>query len=170
MRIFLTGMMGSGKSFWAKKIASSGNMLFIDLDKYIEDKLFMSIGKIFKEKGETYFRIIENKYLNEIITTYENIILATGGGTPCFYDNMNQMKKSGRVIYLKTDIDELVKRIIHSAEMRPLINQSDTRILKTELEDILSSRKSIYEQSDIIIDMNQVDESNFAENFIKNYV
>lgn len=170
MRIFLTGMMGSGKSFWAKRIAGFSSLPFIDLDKYIEDKSFMSVSKIFEEKGENYFRNSETKYLNEIITANEKFILATGGGTPCFHGNMELMKKSGRVIYLKTDTKELAKRVFGSAEIRPLIHQSSIEILQTELESILALRKSIYEQSDIIIEMNRIDETNFAENFIKNYV
>lgn len=170
MRIFLTGMMGCGKSFWGNKIAEIHHLDFIDLDEYIEQKLGCRISEIFKNEGERYFRDKESFYLKEIIMTYPHCIVATGGGTPCFHLNMQLMKESGIVVYLKTDLSMLAHRIFNNTPSRPLAASSTIEELMKVLENIYSERRKIYEQSERIIDMNQIDEAKFAENFIDEYV
>jgi shikimate kinase len=90
MRIFLIGFMGCGKSTIGKKLAKTLSCKFIDLDKYIERKTGESIQQIFKEKGEKYFRVLETESLMEICES-DNLVIATGGGTPCFFDNMQRI-------------------------------------------------------------------------------
>ncbi len=170
MRIFLTGMMGCGKSFWAPRIATAGGLECIDLDHYIEEKMKQSISNLFATKGEAQFRQIEHICLIEVIERYPHCIVATGGGTPCFLNNMELMKASGKVSYLKTPLETLAERVATSTLKRPLLEQATpTDLLKT-LSEIYHSRKKCYEKSDYIIDMNQSDETTFAETFLKNYV
>jgi shikimate kinase len=169
MQIFLTGMMGCGKSFWGKKIAETHQMPFFDLDTSIEQKANKTITEIFAQQGEPYFRALEHRYLKEVIENNPSFILATGGGTPCFYHNMTIMKTAGTVCYLKVDIPILVKRISH-LNKRPLIVGIEINALNDQLLALYLDRKKIYEQSDHMIEMNQIDETTFAENFIKNYV
>lgn len=170
MRIFLTGMMGSGKTFWGKKIADSHQMPFVDLDQYMESQTDLTISEIFKHFGETYFRELEKEFLDAVIHQNEHCIIATGGGTPCFFDNLEKMKIAGRVFYFKTEVPILAQRIFSSKQKRPLLaNLSEIEIAQ-QLNLIVDKRKAIYEQSDIIIEMNQIDETTFAQNFFNLYV
>ena len=91
MRFFFTGFMGSGKSFWAKKMSLNMSIPYIDLDEYIEAKEKMTISDIFNLKGEAYFRQYENLCLKEIVSLHDHFILSCGGGTPCFHDNKKIM-------------------------------------------------------------------------------
>lgn len=170
MRIFLTGMMGCGKSFWAPKIAALGGFDSVDLDEYIEEKMQQSVSDIFKNMGEPFFRKTESECLTEIIQRHIHCIVATGGGTPCFHNNFELMKASGKVVYLRYELHTLVERIAAFKEQRPLLNQlADADVLEV-LTEIYEPRKKYYENSDIIIDMNQCDEANFAKKFIQKYV
>lgn len=136
--IFLIGMPGAGKSYWGKKIATATHKDFFDLDIEIENREQKSIVQIFREHGEKYFRQKES----EILKTFEerkNIVLATGGGTPCFYDNMNWLKKNGMTIWIDEPIDLLRNRLLKEKSIRPLIHHVDeidlTHFLKHTLEE-----------------------------------
>ena len=91
-RIFLTGYMGSGKSTLGLRLAQKAGLSFIDLDHYIETRFRKTINEIFAEKGEKEFRIIERNMLREV-GEFEDVIIATGGGAPCFFDNIDYMNK-----------------------------------------------------------------------------
>ena len=108
MRIFLIGFMGCGKTTLGKKLAKHLNFNFIDLDRFIENKTVKSINVIFDEKGEQYFRDLEKESLNEIYKM-DNLVIATGGGTPCFSDNMQTMLEKGICIYLKMEAEDLAE-------------------------------------------------------------
>ncbi|MCC7029653.1 MAG: shikimate kinase [Chitinophagaceae bacterium] len=164
MRIFLTGMMGCGKTFWGKKIAAIHQCTFVDLDAFIEAHLQMTIAAIFQQKGEDYFRIKERDCLHMVIARYSTCVIATGGGTPCFFDNLKIMKEAGRVVYLKTAVSILAARIRQTQDVRPMLKTADEKELNASVERLLALRKIFYEQSDLIIEMNQMDESKFAEN------
>jgi shikimate kinase len=164
MRIFLTGMMGCGKTFWGKKIADELRWPFIDLDEYIQEKMHLTIAEIFRQESEDFFRLQEKKYLTDLIAAFPEGIIATGGGTPCFFDNLAVMKKAGRVVYLKTEPATLAASLRKAADKRPLLN-APAQDLTLQLEELLLQRKIFYEQSDLIIEMNQTDETNFAEIF-----
>ncbi len=144
MNIVLLGYMGCGKSSIGIDLAAKMNMEYIDLDNYIEKKENKKIPQIFKDKGEIYFRKKETEYLKEIIDSRTNTILSLGGGTPCFSGNMEYIKETELVksIYLKTSLDELVKRLIVEKEKRPLIAHISS---DTELKDFI--RKHVFERS-----------------------
>ena len=150
MKVFLIGFMGSGKTTIGKKLANYLKYEFIDLDKLIESKAGMSIVNYFELHGEGAFRELERDTLQK--TEFpENVIIATGGGAPCFGDNMEWMNKNGLVAYLSLTPKALASRLEHSKTDRPLI-----RHLKgDELIDFISSklhdREVFYNQAKYVV-------------------
>ncbi|MGJ8550525.1 shikimate kinase [Winogradskyella wichelsiae] len=134
MIIVLLGYMGSGKSTLGKELATALKYSFLDLDDYISDKETASVGEIFKTKGEIYFRKKETAYLKDIIGTSENIVLALGGGTPCYSNNMELLINNSKVVsfYLKLSIPLLVDRLFTEKEKRPLISHMASKEDLTE--------------------------------------
>ena len=118
-KIILIGMPGAGKSTFGKKLAKDVGLPFFDLDELIEAGSGQTIPEIF-EKGEDRFRIIEKDVLIEFLNSNDSFVLSAGGGTPCFYDNLNLMLQSSIVVYLKREVDELVQRLSGSESNRPL--------------------------------------------------
>ena len=122
-KFIIVGMPGCGKSTMAKYLCSQTSLTFYDLDREIENKERKKIKEIFSDKGENYFRKVESIVLKKIIKEKENFILATGGGTPCFNDNMKIINKYGISIFLNTSIDILEERI-STNKKRPLFNNN----------------------------------------------
>jgi len=150
MRIFLIGFMGCGKSTLGRALASELNLTFIDLDSFLEEKYFKTIPQIFAEEGEDAFRRKERKVLEEVCG-FDDVILATGGGAPCFFDNMDLMNESGFCIFLDVDINSLVSRLIHAKTERPLIKGKSPEELHTFIEGMLAKRRSFYEKARYIL-------------------
>ena len=119
--IYIIGFMGSGKTTAGKKLASLLGWSFIDLDKRIEEYTGKTIPEIFSQNGEDYFRIIETQLLRNLKSCTKTVI-STGGGTPCYIDNMDFMIETGLTIYLKLTPAELKSRLSQSKGERPLIN------------------------------------------------
>ncbi len=151
MHIYLIGYMGSGKSTLGKKLAKKLDLPFIDMDQRIEKKIDSSISAFFKLQGEEVFRQIEREVLLELIEMNTTCIVSTGGGTPCFYDNMKQMKETGLTMYLKRSYKELAHRIHHSKKSRPLVDHFSSHELEEYIEEHLQERASFYEQCRITI-------------------
>jgi len=145
-KIFLIGMMGSGKSYWTKKIGNWIKSAGYDLDHLIEMNEEKTISEIFSEEGEDYFRKAEAKILRWF-KEKKKYALATGGGTPCFHDNMEWMKKEGVVIWLDEPIEVLVKRLLPEQAHRPLIAQMNEAKLNQFLQDKLVERHAYYQQA-----------------------
>ena len=150
MRIFLTGYMGSGKSTIGRKVAALLGMNFIDLDKYIEERNFKSVPNIFAQEGEEAFREKERQALREV-AQFEDIVVGTGGGAPCFFDNMQQMNDAGITIYLAPDIETLAFRLLKSKTERPLIAGKNKEELIQFIKTAIEKRSPFYEQSKIVI-------------------
>ncbi len=148
MRIFLIGFMASGKSTIGKKLANKLNLPFVDLDNYIEEKFNTTIRFLMYEKGQEEFRVIEKEALSEVIEKYKDAIISTGGGTPCFFDNMERMRKNGSIIYLEMDVPTLVNRLRNAKKDRPLIWGKSKEDLTIYAKELLNKRKSDYEQAD----------------------
>jgi shikimate kinase len=155
MKVFITGMPGCGKSTFGKKVASALGVTFIDLDKEIIRLENRSINEIFELDGESHFRKTESGLLRTI--TYENdsFIMATGGGAPCFFDNIDFMNSNGVTIYIKTAVEDLIERLSQKGlDKRPLLKGLNRDELVKELTEKLDSRKNYYEKSKIILKYN----------------
>ncbi|MEH0156145.1 shikimate kinase [Limibacter armeniacum] len=154
MRVYLIGMPGSGKSTLGKKLAEAMQYAFVDLDTEIESSEGKSIPDIFEHDGEDYFRKIEKYILQK--TTPDNTIIATGGGAPCFYDNMDFINNNGVSIFIDTPVKELASRVMKQIGDRPLLDgienlEDMTRLLAGKRE----KRIGFYEQADIVLEDDQ---------------
>lgn len=148
-RIFIVGYMGSGKTTVGKQLARSLALSFVDLDAYIENKYRKSIPNLFREKGEEGFRRIESQVLIEI-ADFEDVIISTGGGTPCFFDNMEVMNRAGTTIYLEAHPEDLAGHLLASKTVRPLIAGKSRDELIPFITDHLSRRECYYKKAHII--------------------
>lgn len=161
--------MTSGKSTIGKVLAKKLNYTFVDLDAYIEEKEEMTITGIFKTKGEIYFRKLESVYLQDIIRDYENTVLALGGGTPCYSNNMEIIltAKNTFSIYINVPLGELVNRIDKEKQQRPLVShlKSKSEILEF-VGKHLFERSNYYNQADVVIDANNKSTDKIIENII----
>jgi len=148
MKIVLLGYMASGKSSIGKRLSKKLSMSFLDLDDYIIEKEKMSISKIFELKGEVYFRLIENKYLKEILAKDEKFILALGGGTPCYANNMEEINKGDTLsIYLQGSTATMIERLIRKKAKRPLIASLGDDKIPEFVAKHLFERRPFYEQA-----------------------
>ncbi|TDE17434.1 shikimate kinase [Dyadobacter psychrotolerans] len=148
--IILVGMMSSGKSTLGKKLARYLGYRFVDLDKLIEHDQGMDIPSLFSQKGETYFREIESRILKQTIPN-NRLVLASGGGTPCFYDNMDFIKNSGVSVFLDVPASELARRIEnHGKDDRPILSGATS--IEAELTKKIEERRPYYAQADVTIE------------------
>jgi shikimate kinase len=157
MNIFLIGFMGSGKTTLGKKIAARLGYSFIDMDKAIEQEQGKSIPDLFESHGEPEFRKIENEWLKNF--NGDHTVVATGGGAPCFQDNLETMKTKGLTIYLHSSAENLAQRLYQSKSSRPLIEHVKTDL--AQLADFVSfklaERESFYKKSDLVFESFNVD-------------
>jgi shikimate kinase len=152
MKIFFIGFMGTGKTYSGKQLGQKLNIPFFDLDEEIIKHEGKSINEIFGESGEEYFRLLEKDVLH-IITEYnDSFIMACGGGTPCYYNNIDYMNKEGISVWLNTSVDTLYNRLIHEKDKRPLIKDLSETQLRGYIAKKFSDRKIYYEQASIIVD------------------
>jgi shikimate kinase len=151
MRIFLIGFMGSGKSTVGKRIALRLNYSFIDMDRVIENEAGMPINRIFDEKGEDEFRRMEHELVLKI-SKMKKVVVSTGGGVPCFFDNMEIINKNGISIYLKMTPEDLLRRLKGSKYERPLIRDLSTAELADYITEKLREREPYYLRSKHVVD------------------
>lgn len=150
-RIFLIGYMGSGKTTVGKLLAEKLGYSFIDMDSHIEEKQFKSVSQIFSELGEERFRSLEHECLHEV-AEFEDVVISTGGGTPCFFDNMEYMNSRGLTVYLQLSAAQLVERLNRSkVNKRPLLeNLKDNELLEF-IEIGLAKREPFYAKASLIV-------------------
>lgn len=152
MRIFLIGFMGSGKTYWGKRLATQLKLSFYDLDDAISAKENKTVAQIFAESGEETFRIKERETLESLIDENTSMVLSCGGGTPCFFNNIEKMKKYGIVVWLNTHVEVLVDRLLKEKEKRPLIRKIADDDMRSYIVRKLNERRMYYEQADIVVD------------------
>lgn len=152
MRIFLIGFMGSGKTHWGKQLATQLKIPFFDLDQVIEERENKSITQIFVECGEEAFRIREKETLEDLIDKNNSMVLSCGGGTPCFFNNIEEMKKFGVVVWLNTHVEIILQRLMKEKSVRPLIKTIPDEDMRTYIVRKLNERRMYYEQADVTID------------------
>lgn len=150
-RIFLIGYMGAGKTTMGKELSRRMGLSFIDLDHFIEGRYHKSVRQLFEEKGEDAFREIERNALLEV-ADFEDVIISTGGGAPCFHQNMDFMNEKGTTVYLKATVEELAKRVSLSKNTRPILMGLSGTGLELFIADALKKRNYFYEQAEIIFD------------------
>lgn len=141
--IFLIGFMGSGKSTLGRALGDATGLDFIDLDIYIERRFHANIRDIFASKGEQEFRNIEQRMLKEV-SEFEDVIIACGGGTPCFFDNIDIMNQAGVTVFLNASHERLLERLKLGRRRRPLIASKTDQELSDYITESLNSRLPHY--------------------------
>jgi shikimate kinase len=154
--IILVGYMCAGKTTVGKALAKALGRSFYDLDWYIEERFHKRVPQIFAEEGEDRFRELEHRMLHEV-AEFENIILSCGGGTPCFFDNMDYMNSVAHTFYLKASPETLCSHIAISRGERPLLKGKSPEELKTFITEQLAARSCYYEKAQHSIDINVLD-------------
>ncbi|MCK9206455.1 MAG: shikimate kinase [Salinivirgaceae bacterium] len=142
-RIFLIGFMGCGKTTAGKRLAQLINYQFVDLDELIVQKKGMSVAALFENEGEENFRLLEKQVLAEVFEMRQ-VVVATGGGAPCFFDNMEQMNKHGISVYIKLTPKALLSRLRNAKEQRPLLKYKNEEELLEFITQMLQKRESFY--------------------------
>ena len=155
MKIILLGYMGSGKSTIGKALANELNLSFVDLDHEIEKQMGMTISDFFETSGELKFRRLENEVLNNVLAENDQMILSTGGGTPCYGNNLQLMKSApnAKVFYLKASIKTLTERLLSEKDTRPLIQSIGDDNLPEFIGKHLFERSNFYLQADYVVDI-----------------
>ncbi|MBK7375035.1 MAG: shikimate kinase [Chitinophagaceae bacterium] len=148
--IFLIGFMGSGKTYWGRKWAQQLNLDFFDLDELIEAGQEKTIAGIFEEHGEAYFRQLESGILRTF-SGKTGFILACGGGTACFNDNMQWMNANGTTVYLSALPQTIYQRVLQEKDKRPLLKDTDRPGLLLFIEQKLKEREVFYNQAKMIL-------------------
>lgn len=151
MKIFLIGFMGCGKTHWGRQLGQKLQIPFFDLDEKIVEEEGRSVAQVFEEEGEEYFRKLEKEMLYMLTESHETFVMATGGGTPCFYNNIDYLKQKGTVVWLNCPVDCLYQRLVKEKEQRPLLRQIPDADLKSYIVRKFSNRKIFYQQAGVII-------------------
>lgn len=166
MKITLVGYMGSGKSTIGKELAALLNLHFIDLDKQIEKHTGKTVSELFKE-GEIKFRKLEREVLLNTLKSNSNIVLAVGGGTPVFYDNMKQLNDYSTSVYLQSNPAHLVERLVNDKSHRPLIAHLSDEALPEFIAKHLFERRNFYEQADLTVSVNSKSTEEITKEIIR---
>ncbi|NTS41538.1 shikimate kinase [Flavisolibacter sp. BT320] len=156
MKIFLIGFMGCGKTHWGRELSQKLQIPFFDLDSLIEEREGKSITAIFAEMGEEYFRMLEKDVLYLITESHESFVMATGGGTPCFFNNIDYMKSRGTAVWINTSVDSLHSRLVKEKEKRPLISSISDDELRGYIIKKYADRKIFYQQAQVILNEEDV--------------
>jgi shikimate kinase len=144
--LYLIGMMGSGKSYWAKQLATATKRKWMDLDTVIEQTAGKTISDIFATEGEAAFRLLEQKVLEQTASD-KDLIVATGGGAPCFFDNIDWMNAHGVTVFIDEPIEVLVHRLQKEKAHRPLVSNTSDHELYVSLTERLASRIHFYQKA-----------------------
>lgn len=144
MKYFIVGYMASGKTTFGRELAREKGIPFWDLDALVEERANCSISDIFTREGESFFRELERKVLHELCVREGAFVLATGGGTPCFFDNMDCMNAAGHTLFLETSFPELIGRLREQRGTRPLLAGLSDEELENFVRKHLESRLPFY--------------------------
>ena len=148
--------MCAGKTTVGRSLAQALGQTFYDLDWYVEERFHTKIPRIFAEEGEARFRDLERRMLHEV-AAFENVVLACGGGTPCFFDNMDYMNGAGQTFYLKASPQTIVQHLSMSRGERPLLKGLSADELYGHVSGQLAEREPYYSRAHHIIDVDVLD-------------
>ena len=155
-RIILIGYMGAGKTTIGKELAKTLGVQFYDLDWYIQNRMRKTVAQLFEERGEEGFRKIEHNMLHEV-AEFEDVIISCGGGTPCFFDNIDYMNQQGDVIYLKAEPEVLYRHLLMSKNDRPLLRGKSPKELIAFIREQLERREPFYTKARHTVDVSLMD-------------
>ena len=151
MRHYLVGYMYSGKTTFGRQLATARGCDFFDLDQMFEERYHYTVPRFFAQFGEKAFRTLETQVLHST-SALDNVVIATGGGTPCHGDNMDFILAHGQAIYLRMSVDDLVERALRSHNPRPLVRGLEEADLRTKIAQQLAEREPYYLRAQIVID------------------
>lgn len=164
MKLFLVGLPGSGKTTLAKEVATRLARKFVDLDHEIVKGESMPIIRIFEKLGEEKFRIFENSYLKKWISNAEDFVMATGGGTPCFHNNMSLINEAGLSVFLDADPDVIADRMLNTElAKRPLFAGQDKNSIVSRIKNMRDERISFYNMAQITFSGEMITAKNIAD-------
>lgn len=166
IRIFLIGYMGAGKTTLGKAFARDLNISFVDLDWYIEERFHKTVGELFLERGEAGFRKLEHNMLHEV-GAFENVVVSTGGGTPCFFNNMDFMNHNGQTVFLNTSVDVLFHRLSAATQARPILRGKTDDELRTFIGETLAGRMQYYLQATYVLEADELEERSQIESAVR---
>lgn len=152
MKIYLIGFMGSGKTHWGRLLSQKLGIPFFDLDEQIASHAGKTIPEIFAVDGEEHFRLQEKDVLYIITESHDSFVMACGGGSPCFFNNIDYMNQSGTTVWINTPAEILFERLLKEKENRPLIRDLTDDQLRNFIHRKFADRKIYYEQADIAVD------------------
>lgn len=155
-RIILIGYMGAGKTTMGKALAAELGLRFYDLDWYIESRMRKTVAQLFAELGEEGFRRIERNMLHEV-AEFEGVLISCGGGTPCFYDNMQYINQQGLTLYLKASPEVLYKHLKMGKSVRPLLLNKTPEEVQRFISEQLKAREQFYTRAQFTLDVNLMD-------------
>lgn len=155
-RIILIGYMGSGKTTVGRALAKAVGLPFYDLDWYIENRMRKKVSAIFAERGEAGFREIERNMLHEV-AEFEDVIISCGGGTPCFFDNMDYLNQQGQVVWLHCEPEVLQKHLLMGKGDRPLLKGKTPDELIDYIREQLAYREQFYAKARYKLDVSLMD-------------
>ena len=152
MKIFLIGFMGSGKTHWGRQLSQKLGIPFFDLDEQIEEHAGKTIEEIFKIEGEEQFRLKEKDILHIITESHDSFVMACGGGSPCFFNNIEYMNQAGTTVWINSSLENLYQRLSGEKDKRPLIRDLPDDQLRYFIGKKFAGRKIYYEQADIVME------------------
>ena len=167
MKIYLIGFMSSGKTHWGKSISRKLDVPFFDLDEQVEAAEGQTISEIFLHHGEEYFRRKEKEVLHIISESHDTFLMACGGGTPCYYNNIDYMNKSGITVWISSSIETMHQRLLKDRDKRPLLKGLTDEQVRGYIIKKFSDRKIYYEQATVIIDEENITPENFVQQLFK---
>ena len=168
-RIILIGYMGAGKTTVGRELAKELGLMFYDLDWYITSRMRRTVAQIFEEHGEDGFRQIERNMLHEV-AEFENIVLSCGGGTPCFFDNMDYMNQKGETVYLKATPEVLYAHLKMGKGVRPLLLNKTPEQVEAFVKTQLKEREPFYTKAKHTFDVSLLDNNEKIHVSVKNII
>lgn len=170
MKVFVVGYMASGKSTFGRRLAEKLDTVFIDLDNYIEQQTGSSITELFNSRGEAGFRKIESEMLRKAVEEQPDAVIACGGGTPCFSDNMTYLNEKGITVFMETSIPVLISRLIEESENRPLMAGKTEDEIREKVLAQLCERLPIYLEAKLKWSGDELDTQEQIEENVSSFI
>ena len=167
-RILLVGFMAAGKTTLGKALANDLGLQFVDLDHYIENRYHCTVAQLFAERGEEAFRQIERNMLHEV-AEFEDIVISTGGGTPCFFDNMDYMNAQGITVFLEASPEVIYTRLTIARVQRPLVKGKTADELRQYITEMLERRAPYYTRATHTFNANHLEDSRQVETSVERF-